>query len=299
MGCSRTAVANAVVRLGRQSMASHLALMRELECSHSFVFDGLVSALATRDYPTQIHTLMDRQSELLLAMTHAVSERGGRRTTTQRQRIDRRRRLWRPRSGALAHSIRLLVNELPRFAAGHRIRIDTDEHPLYSAVINSDLAMRWFSTSGRLEVHQTPSTAARTTANPLFAVNYIDRMIRHRIKEHTRESIALGRSATMQMHRMWIFAWDHNVRQPRRVREIRAASRAVRAGAPVRLVGQLQREFTTRRRALRGVRIPESIRQVWLAELETPPLRSSGHPGSPIPIRAYARLDLSLAEAAR
>ena len=30
--------------------------------------------------------------------------------------------------------------------------------------------------------------------NPLFAVNYLERLLRHRLKEHTRETIAFGRS---------------------------------------------------------------------------------------------------------
>ena len=100
--------------------------------------------------------------------------------------------------------------------------------------------MQWHRRAGRLTVRLTPGTAARTTTNRLFAVNYVDRMIRHRVKEHTRESIGLGRNATMQMHRMWIFAWDHNVRQPHRVNNTGCASRALKAGAAPRAVERLQ-----------------------------------------------------------
>lgn len=294
LGCSRTAVANAALRLGRQAMASHVALVSGLELPPRFVFDGLVSALCTRDYPTQIHTLVDHSVEFLLAMTHAVSERGGTRTARQEQRLGKRREVWTPKKGALTESIRLLVNELPRFAHGQPIRIDTDENPLYTAVINADLAMRWHRHTQRLRVEQTSSLAPRTTANPLFPVNYVDRMIRHRVKEHTRESIALGRNAAMQMHRMWIFAWDHNMRQPHRVKDLTSRSRAIEAGADERTVKKLAREFMSRRCSLRGLKVPDSIRQVWLGELDTPPVRWRKRQATTGPvIRKYATLDLA------
>ena len=296
LGCSRTAVANAVVRLARQAMACHVDLVTALDLPAQFVFDGLVSAVTSRDYPSQIQTLVDRSVELVLAMTHYVGERGGRRTPRQRRRMTDKRAVWRPTAGALTESIALLVNELPRFAEGHRMTVDTDENPLYASVMGDDLGMRWYRQTGRLTVRQTPSTSPRTSGNPLFAVNYVDRMIRHRMKEHTRESIAVGRNSTMQMMRMWVFAWDHNVRQPYRVTERGCGCRASAAGVSARDLGRLKREFYTRRRSVRRRRVPESMRRVWVAELATPPVRwrvgqkSSG----PVPTQ-YARVDLAFA----
>ena len=297
LGCSRTAVANAVVRLGRQAMASHVELVGGIDLAGRFVFDGLVSAVTSRDYPSQIQTLVDATVELVLGMTHGVAERGGRRTARQRKRIERKRAVWRPAAGALSESIALLVNELPRFAAHHRICLDTDENPLYASVIGEDLAMRWYRRAGRLEVRRTPSTAARTTGNRLFAVNYVDRMIRHRMREHARESIAIGRNSTMQMLRMWIFAWDHNVRQPYRVNEPGCRCRAIEAGVSKRHLGSLTREFYTRRRVLRARPVPESMRRVWLSELEGPPVRwrAGQKRFGPLPTQ-YATADLAFAD---
>jgi hypothetical protein len=149
---------------------------------------------------------------------------------------------------------------------------------------------------GLLQWHRTPGSAPRTTRNPLFAVNYVDRMIRHRVKEHTRETIAMGRNATMQMMRMWIFAWDHNVRQPMRVAGSRPECRARYAGASAADVAGLRREFYTRRRSLRGVEVPQSMRRVWLGLMVSPPVRwrvGQKRQGPVIP--AYARKDLSFA----
>jgi hypothetical protein len=296
IGCSRSAVAHAIVRLGRQAISCHCALVAGLQFSGSFVFDGLVSAVVSRDYPSQITTLVEPATEMILAMTHCVTERGGRRTAAQRRRITRKRLVWRPRVRALRDAIALLVKEIPGFASFHRIVLDIDMNPLYTRVIFADLAMRWFASHRLLVLRRTPGSAPRTVANRLFAVNYVDRMIRHRVKEHTRESIALGKNSTMQMYRMWIFAWDHNVRQPHRVVSPDQRSRALRAGASERLVTRLTRHFATRRVSLRSTVVPESMRQVWLGQLDTPPVRwKSGQRASGPTVPGYVKLDLSLA----
>jgi transposase-like protein len=296
MGCSRTAVANAAVRLGRQAMASHARLLCGHELSGSLCFDGLVSAVTSRDYPSQITTLGDSKLELVLAMTHCVTERGGTRTDSQRKRIERKRAVWKPAERALTSSITLLVNELTRFAGPSPLRIDVDEHPIYEQVIAADLALDWYRKAKLLSVERTSGEAPRTVSNPLFFVNYIDRMIRHRMKEHTRKSIALGRNSTMQMHRMWIFAWDHNTRQPARVRRVGDPSRAEQAGVSAAALRSVQHEFYTRRMSLRGIPFRESMRQVWLGQLDSPPVRWKKRQKSHGPrIPEYARLDLRFA----
>ena len=299
LGCSRTAVANAVVRLARQAMACHVDLLSGLPLPGRLVFDGLASSVTGHDYPSQIHTLVDGSVELLLAMTHYVGPRGGTITVKQLERIKEKYRVWSPQPGALKDSIALLVNELTAFAAAAALLIDTDEYPLYPPVIEADLALRWYREAGLLEVRRTPGTAERTASNPLFPVNYVDRMIRHRMKEHTRETIAGGRNSTMQMMRMWIFAWDHNVRQPHRVEPPADECRAAKAGVSTTLLRRLKREFYHRRRSVRRHRVPESMRQVWLAGLATPPVRwvkgqASYGPGVP----QYASLDLSFSRPA-
>lgn len=296
LGCSRTAIANAVLRLGRQSMAAHLAILPGVQHSGRLCFDGLLSAVTSRDYPSQITTLGDSKQELLLAMTQCVTERGGNRTLEQQARIAKKRAKWRPSAGTLTASISLLINELSRFAGPLRLHIDTDEHPIYATLITRDLALRWYQRAGLLTVGRTPGSAPRTPTNPLSFVNYLDRMIRHRLKEHTRESIAIARNATMQMHRMWIFAWDHNACQPRRVAGSERRSRAELAGVHPTLLWRIHREFFARRFSLKGLPAPRSIQLVWTGCLESPPVRwrvAQKHSGPHI--TAYAIQDLSRA----
>lgn len=291
---SRSAIGSAVLRLGRQAMGSHgLLLASSALRSERLSFDGLQSVLTGADYPTQITTLGDSQTELLLAMSHCVTERGGTRTAAQAERIKLKRRLWRPSRFALTNSISLLIGELSRFLASAQLVIDTDMHPIYRSLIEDDLALQWFHSHHLLTVRTTSSRAPRTAANPLFLMNYLDRMIRHRVKEHTRETIAFGRNATLQMHRMWIFAWDHNYCQPMRVRRSVDCSRAEHAGLAGQSYSRLRREFFSRRVRLLNVPIPLSMRQVWTAALESPPVRwrvGQKHTGPLIP--RYALRDL-------
>ena len=294
LGYSRTAIATAVMRIARQAIGAHLLLLCGLQHSGKLCFDGLVTAVGSRDYPAQITTLADSQQELLLAMTHCVTERGGSRTEQQKRRITKRRTHWQPEAGGLKESISLLVHELSQFGTHTALLINTDEHPIYRKAITTDLALRWYREAGLLSVCRTPGSAPRTAENPLFLVNYLDRMIRHRMAEHTRESIAVARNATMQMHRMWIFAWDHNARQPIRVAPRSAPTRAHLAGVSPRLLHRLNREFFTRRFDLRGLIVPRSISNVWSARLATPPLRwqnRTERTGPTIP--AFALRDLA------
>jgi transposase-like protein len=296
LGCSPTAAANAVLRLGRQSMAAEVNLLCGLPSSGSLCFDGLLSCVTSSDYPSQITTLGDRKTELILSMTHAVTERGGTRTESQEKRIQAKRARWKPGKGALSQSISLLVSELAGYGSGQPLRIDTDEHPLYPPAITCEPRLRWHRENQLVKHRRTPGSAPRTTSNPLFLMNYIDRMIRHRMKEHTRETIAIGRNSTYQMHRMWIFAHDHNLRQPKRVAPVGVETRIEQAGVPPGVIKRVTREFYSRRIAVAKLPVPESMRMVWQGRLETPPVRwRVGQKRFGPEITAFAELDLSRA----
>ncbi len=276
IGCSRTAVATAVMRIGRQAMSAQSMLVSGLQSCRRVSFDGLLSSVGSKDYPAHLTVLADAATELVLTMTHSVTLRAGRRTATQERRLGARAALWKPTAGALSESISLLINELPHYwrpAAGVPLLIDTDEHPLYLPLLKRDLAVGHLLRHRLARIRQTPGSAPRTVSNPLFALNYIDRMLRHRLREHTRQSITFARNSTMQMHRAWLFAWDHNAYQPHRVRRVSAPTRFELAGVPASLLNAVRRSFFTRRINLSGVPLPQSMRLTWCAAHQSPPLR--------------------------
>ena len=296
---SPTAIRSAVLRLGRQSIAAHCLLTKAWSTSHNIAFDGLQSALTSKDFPCHITTAVETGAELVLDMTHTVFRRGGILTPKQRERRERREAIWKPRKGSLSRDISRLVREIPRFHTlprpGHPMVIDTDEHPVYQAVIGRDMAMRYWGRWGMGEHRRTPGSAYRGRRNALFAVNYLDRLLRHRMKEHTRKTIAMGRHAVDQMHRAWIMAVDHNYVQPWRVRRgAESESHGERSGIDVERIRRVMGVFFRDRIDVRGVRMTESMRLVWEGRLESPPVRwRSGQTTARRPrIPAYALREL-------
>ena len=277
-GVSRTAVTTSLFRLGRQAIAAHAVLTQGVGFSQFAAFDGLLSFVTSQDFPCHLTTSADSSSEFILTMTHAIVRRSGTLTSKQRRRIIEKEKVWRPKKGALTQAISLLVRELVGSYEGWRSSLpmicDTDEHPLYRKLLKRDIGFGFYKRHALAFHRMTSSKAPRTVMNPLFPVNLVDMLLRHRMKEHTRETIAFGRHAVHQMHRAWIFAYDHNYCQPWRVKAgDRSVRRAVAMGIGEAEMRRVSGEFFSRRIDLRGVSVADSMVQVWLGELDSPPVR--------------------------
>jgi len=298
-GVSPMAVQGAVLRLGRQAMAAQLQLLAALCPRSRLVFDGLRSCVTSGDFPCDITTVVEPKGETVLTMTHTVFRRGGTRTPAQRRRSAAKYARWRPQAGTMKRDISQLLTELwdyLRPAVGAPATVDTDEQPLYRALIAEDPRAAHFRLARLLRHRRTPGSAPRTRANPLFAVNYLDRLLRHRLREHTRESFAIGRHAVMQMHRAWIFAWDHNAFRLHRVRRPLGGVHATQSAVQAAFLTHCSAEFFTRRIRPRGVGVPQTVRRVWLGELPTPPLRwRRGQTGTTVVVPRYAQRELEAA----
>ena len=131
-------------------------------------------------------------------------------------------------------------------------------------------------------------------------MNLIDRLLRLRMAEHARETIAIARNSSMQMHRAWIFAFDHNYCQPHRVGSTSRATRAHRYGVCAQVIRRTKRQFLSRRFDLAGIPLPQSIERTWRASLITPPVRwrvGQSRSGPIIPSYALRDLQRSLLHA--
>ncbi|NBC29128.1 MAG: hypothetical protein GVY29_03955 [Spirochaetes bacterium] len=304
-GVSPMAIQNGVVRLGRQAMAAQAHLLAHLNPRSELCFDGLRSFVSSQDYPCDITTVVDRPGETVLSMTHTITRRGGTMRPAQTERNEAKMAVWKPAAGTMTRDISLVIDEIwdyLRPCAERPAIIDTDEHPIYKAQLDADPRARHFAAGKLFRHNRTPGSAPRTQWNPLFPVNYVDRLLRHREKEHMRETIAFGRHTTIQMHRAWLFAWDHNARRPWRVRQSTDECHATHgtpklpaAVAPEPL-SPLGAQFFTRRIRLLGCAVPRSIRKVWMAQLPTPPVRwRRGQAGTTVHVPAYAVRDLDQA----
>lgn len=226
-------------------------------------------------------------------------------TDAQRKRYEMKNRVWQPSRGTYNADITLITDEIwdyLRSGYDSPAIIDTDWHPVYYKALIRDWRAQHFRRMNLFMHLRTPSSAARTTRNRLFPVNYVDRLLRHRQKEHMRETIAGGRHASLQMHRSWLFAWEHNARRPWRVRRPQVGSHATRTSRrhPSAVDGivldRLHRGFFSRRIRLLGCSVPLSLRRVWLAQLPTPPVRwRVGQAGTTVKTPSYAVRDLAQA----
>ena len=290
------AVQNAILRLGRQAMALQLRLLERLSSRDQVVYDGLRTCVTSQDYPCDITTVVEPQGEMILTMIHTVMRRGGQMTPSQRSRLAQKLRVWAPPDGEMSRGISLVYREIwdyLRAPEGGTAVIDTDEQPLYRSRLRRDPTGAHLLTAGKLEHRRTPGSAPRTKDNRLFAVNYVDRLLRHRLKEHTRETIAIGRNAVMQMHRAWIFAADHNCLREYRVKHPEVGCHAAQGAVDAEVVSHLTSGLFAHRIDLEGTRVPTSIRQVWEARILGPPLRwKTRQKGTSVSIPGYALRDL-------
>ena len=293
---SPMAIQQAVLRLGRQAMAAQMMMLDHLPPIGGIACDGLRSFVSSQDYPCDLTTVVSTDAEVVLSIDHAVMRRSGRMTAGQKRRVAKKYRVWRPQAGSVRRSIARIGTQITEYLrpVGHTAAIiDTDEHPAYLRMIADHPVCEHLRRCGLLEHIRTPSPVHRSTTNRLFPVNYLDRLLRHRLKEHTRETIAFGRHTVMQMHRAWLFAWDHNVRREYRAKHPRMGVHGQRLGIEAGFLTRVGRDFFTRRLRPRGCVVPESIGIVWLGEAATPPIRwRRGQRGSSVRIPAYARRDL-------
>lgn len=301
-GVSPMTIHYAIIRLGRQAIAAQTLLLSHLQPRGRVVFDGLRSFVTSQDYPCDLTTLVEAEGETILAISHGVFRRGGRMTNAQRRRVRAKRDRWRIPRRTMSESISLICRELLPVLKTDSDRpalIDTDQHHTYRRIVERMVEYQRLRAENRAEHRTTSSKAPRTMQNPLFPVNYIDRLIRHRLREHTRETIAFGRHSAMQLYRMWLFAWDLNTRRPWRVKRptegVHAAQGALDATG-VEAVWRANRSFFTRRIDVAGCRVPESLSKAWRAEVVTPPIRwLQGQEGTTVRFPEYARRDLARA----
>jgi hypothetical protein len=299
---SPMAIHNAIIRLGRQAIAAQTVLLAHLSPRTRVVFDGLRSFVTSQDYPCDLTTLVDAEGETILAITHGVFRRGGRMTRLQRKRVMAKQERWQIPHGTMTRSISTIWNELWSYLdqslTGPAI-IDTDRHRGYRRIVERSPVYGHLRMTNRAEHRMTSSRAPRTAQNPLFPVNYVDRMIRHRLREHTRETIAFGRHSAMQLYRMWIFAWDMNARREWRVKhpeDGRHAEQGSLDEAGIAAINGISRQFFTRRIDVHGCVVQQSLEDAWRAVVVTPPIRwIIGQRGTTVRVPRYTERDLARA----
>jgi hypothetical protein len=201
-------------RLGRNALFVHCSLLESLSLNEPLVADGLESYTASKYFPNNLNVLVGKESQFIYGFTLSYFRRKGVMSKKQKKRAQKE---YADKSFA---SSRLAPNfmQLLQFAAGkapsNQIVLHTDEHKTYQAQV------KLFNQASRrinLIHHQTNSKHHRDTKNPLFAVNYLDRLLRKDCSMYRRETICFSRSSYNELLRMAFYLYSHNYCKPKRI----------------------------------------------------------------------------------
>jgi hypothetical protein len=191
-------------------------------------FDGLVTFESSQYLPYEIIASVDRPSSFILHFAEAERRRSG--TMTAEQMI-RRTQLEQVHGRADPQSLmRALMEVLSVSLEGAvRVKLWSDKHKLYPLAI------------ARMKIceivhERIDSRQPRTRRNPLFEVNVLDMLMRHCLKDHTRETIAFGKRRQHSIYRMAIFLVWRNYIKLRRERRC--------TQTPAMLIGLVDRRLT-------------------------------------------------------
>jgi transposase-like protein len=249
-GVSHTTVMRLSERLGRHCLLFLWRDLQRIKLGEPVAIDGFESFAHSQFYPCHFHLAVGADSHFTYAFTDSELRRKGRMTEGQKRRRAELEQLHgRPDPRSIEKEIAELVKLLPETQAGP-VRVLSDEHPAYP---------RGLKRAGVEVLHQvTPSTAPRTSANPLFPVNVMDLLIRHCSGNHKRETIAFSKTrqngverlAILVVWRNYMKSFSENRRDGTPAMKLRLAEKKLTPAEVLR-----KRLFTWR------IRLPER----WLA----------------------------------
>ena len=235
-------------RLGRHCLLFH-EQMRPRSCPEEpIVLDGFRSFEHSQYWPMDLNLLVGT-SLFVYGFNDAELRRSG--TMRPVQRVKRallEKRYGRPDPQATRKRVEELLRRVipPRGS----VVLRTDEHLAYPRAIRR-LPDR------QIRHEQTSSKEARTTRNPLFAVNLSDLLIRHSSANHKRETIAFSKRRQSALYRMAVWAVWRNYMKDR--------SENRRVGPPAKRLGIVRRPLEVREILARRL-FPERCRSLrgWL-----------------------------------
>jgi len=253
LAVSPTTVLRQTERLGRHCLLFHERLRPRHAPQEPIAVDGFETFEWSQDVPVHFHTAIGTRSHFFYAFTDSELRRKGRMTERQRRRrAEREARLGRPDPRSIEREMaELLALVVP---PGGRATVRSDEHPAYPRAIRR--------LADRTVVHETVSSrAARTPANPLFAVNLLDLLIRHSSANHKRETIAFSKRRQSAAERLAVLqVWRNTMKScSERKRDATPAQRLGLTGRKLTVDDVLaERLFPSR------IRLPERVaRYYW------------------------------------
>jgi transposase-like protein len=245
--CSPATVDNHLARLGRHCLLFHRHMMRKASPFVDIAFDGLVTFEHSQFFPFEIIAAVDRTSSFIPHFAEAELRRSGRMTDLQRkvrQRLETAH--GRPDTKAVLRAvIEVLSVTLEGAVKAH---VWSDKHRTYPRAI---ARIRTCS----IDHGTVDSRKARNRQNPLFEVNCLDLILRHCLKDHTRETIAFSKRRQHSIYRVAIMLVWRNYIKRRREKRCKQT--------PAMIIGLVDRPLTEE----------EVLRcRLFVTRIELPPL---------------------------
>jgi transposase-like protein len=191
--------------LGRHCQLFHERLRPKGDILESLALDGFRSFEYSQYHPCEYQLVLGRQSHYAYGFTHAELRRSGSMTARQRRRrAELEHERGRPEPGAVEREVARVLGIVA--AGARRIELHSDENPAYPRAFRRLPALA-------VEHRTVSSRAARTSRNPLFAINLFDALVRHSCANHKRETIAFSKRASGGLARMWVMlVWRNYVK---------------------------------------------------------------------------------------
>ena len=204
-GCSPQTIYGISRRLGRQALLFHEELRPKGPLLEPQALDSFHSFEWSQYHPTHFHLLTGQQSHYVHGFTDSEVRRSGSMRVGQKRKrawLEARHGRPDPRSVELEVSALLAIVT----AGSTHVTIHSDEHEDYPRAIRRQRHLT-------VEHRTISSRAARTSRNPLFAINLVDALIRHSGANHKRETIAFSKRRQSGADRLWLWlCWRNYVK---------------------------------------------------------------------------------------
>ena len=220
--------------------------------------DGLVTFEQSQYLPYEIVAAVDRPSSFILHAAEAERRRSGTMTDQQRKK---RAAMEKVHGRADPKSVmRALVEVLSVSLKGAVwAQVWSDKHQTYPRAITK-------IRSCEIVHERIDARRPRTARNPLFEVNVLDMLLRHCLKDHTRETIAFAKRRQHSMYRLAIFVVWRNCIKLRREKRCRETPAMLRGLLDRRLT---EEEVLGRRLFVSQVELPQSWDDYYWRRVET------------------------------
>ena len=221
-GVSFRVIENRIRRLARNSLALMDSVLHALPLSEDLAMDGFESFTRSQYHPNNFTVLVGTRSQFFYAFVLTLLRRKGAMSEEQKQMREIIDSVWQPPPHATTDDCVTMLSDLApsllrAIEQRGEVNLYSDKHTAYPAALKRVAQLKGQMNAGTLIHHRISSRAKRTTRNPLFPVNYLDRQIRKNMGEHVRETVKQGREANCQMERMAIFMYMHNFCTPHRI----------------------------------------------------------------------------------